>query len=199
VAYVYEPNPAVRRALEQLERQIDSLPKLYDPDQLRRGTETLHRGQAVKIQRAVEATMRTLPRADLQRLSEIAAQNFSRRDVLEQLGQLARAQQFGGLARHVDTAELAAAATQLGREVEAAGDRPEEGPRRSFGWWLASRPLTVQVALLNRGLAVLAALTDLGAHAAGEDLPDGLRLSVATCLVMVEFLLLWLKELDKPE
>lgn len=175
---------------------IESLPKI-DRDELRRATEALQRAQAPKIQRAVEDATRALPRQDLQRLSEIAAQSFSRPLLLEQLDQVARANLV--LGTYDSSAVLASAGELLEQEVEVAGDLPESDSGKSLAWWLATRPFLVQIQLLNRGLVVLTAFTALAEEATGDVIPDSIQLGTAVCLAIVEFLLLWIAERDKPE
>jgi hypothetical protein len=185
----------MRRAQEQLPRVIESLPKLRDPEALRKATEPLQRGQAAKIQQAVTDATRALPHQDLKRLSDLVAETWSLPQMRAQLERVAAAQRL----RYASAAELADAAGELEQQIEEAGDLPEDERRASLAWWLATRPPLVQAALLHAGLGVLTPFAALVAEAAGEDIPAGVTLGVELCLAMVAFLLLWLSERNKSE
>jgi hypothetical protein len=186
---------------------LESLPR-RDLEQLRRVSRILPYGQAEIVRRAAETMLRTYPREDLRRIQELVrrypheelrrvhervTEPYTQRHVRAALDQLARLEHYPAMTA------LAGAAVQFGHEIDEAGDLREDAPRRSWAWWLATRPLLVKLALLNRGLAVLAYSAALVAEAADEDVPDSVLLAVVVWYAIAEFLLFLISEWNKPE
>ena len=160
----------------RIQRLIDSLPPQHDLERVRRMSQLVPYGQAEQVRR----------------MTALLEQAYSPRHLRAALEQLAQLQHLPG-----SGVVLADAATQLEHEIEAAGDLPADGSRTSLGWWLATRPLTAQLALLATALGVVEPFATLIEDTTGENVPDSVVAGVQVCIAIVAFLLVWLRERDQ--
>jgi hypothetical protein len=194
------PQEQIRQAMEgfagvpqeQLRRATEGIAGIPQ-EQIRRTTEAIAGIPQERIRRATEAIARPYSH---ERLSEIVAR-FSGAYAHEQIARTLR-ESVGSMRPSVLEA-LDTAARRLEdqmREAEAEG--PQRAQPMSLGWWLASRPLLVQLELLSLALAVLAAFSEVVEDVSGEDIPDPLQSTTALLFAMTAFLLAWIHERSKP-
>jgi hypothetical protein len=97
--------------------------------------------------------------------------------------------------------DWAEAAERFEAELAASGDAPlaEEEPRVPLGWWLSTRPLVVQLGLLQAALVALEKATRLLEELSGQDIPDPLQATTEVVVAVSVFLLLYLQERHKTD
>ena len=95
----------------------------------------------------------------------------------------------------------ARAAEDFKAELEASGDVPvgDEEPDISLGWWLATRPLVIQLGLLHAALVALEKGTRALEEHSGQEISDSLQATIGLLLAVSFFILLYLQERDKAE
>ena len=129
---------------------------------------------------------------------EQITRGYSQESIRRLSEQIASIQRTPAFREYAAAQSMAAAAERFEEEVEGAGALPETEPGPSPGWWLASRPLLKQVALLYAALQVLDAVeARLLEDASGNDVPDPVQAATQVCFAVVAFLILWLSERDQ--
>jgi hypothetical protein len=178
-----------REQLRQLTEGIAGVPQ----EQLRRATQGI---AGIPRERLRQATERLAQPYSHDRLREIVAQ-FSGAYAHEQIMRTLRESVASVRPSILEALETAARGLEdQMREAEAEGPQPAQP--MSLGWWLASRPLLVQLELLSLALAVLAAFSEVVEDVSGEDIPDPLQSTTALLFAMTAFLLAWIHERSKP-
>lgn len=200
---------ALRRAMESvrplagddaLRRATESLRVASSQDVLRRATENLtvtFNHEAV-LRRATENLRITLSHEDVLRRAMESVRRLSGDDALRRATENLRItlSQEDVLQR---AAEWAAAAREFDSDLQAAQEDDAEDRARSLAWWLATRSLTSQVALLHGALGVLYAFNYLVEQATGEDIPDTLQAATMFALEVMAFLVIYLGERYKDD
>jgi hypothetical protein len=163
----------------------------------RRASETLARGQIAHSRQALENLARAIPHEDRRRVSELLAKTYLPPHVRQAIDQLARIQRFPAFEQYASAGALAGAAVRFADQIEEADGWSEPDPQGSVGWWLATRTLRHQLALLYAGVEVLISVEALLEEASEEDVPGAVLAGARLCLAMVVFLVLCIDERGK--
>jgi hypothetical protein len=202
---------------DSIQRLQDAINKAGGLREMQRLSDQIRESQRVALQpqfRDLQRLAATFSRSqDWQRVAEQISGANAFQQMADQIRQTMRPdflKQISGQIASVGRAnyspetldQIREALEAFERTAEQASEEPPESPEEpdaaegegefTLGWWLASRPLSDQIALLVAGLQVLSNVTAVLATASGQSLPPILQPATQLCFTTVAFLLLWL-------